>query len=42
VKVKVRVLRYPDGNLAVFHGPKLLARFGADGQPFEQEMKKAA
>jgi len=42
VKVKVRVLRYPEGDLAVFHGPRLLARFTADGQPFGEEMKKAA
>jgi len=42
VKVKVRVQRYPDGDLAVLHGPRLLARFGADGQPLIQEMKKAA
>jgi len=39
-KVKVRVLRYPDGDLAVFHGPRLLARFGTDGQPLVQEVKK--
>jgi len=42
VKVKVRVLRYPEGDLAVFHGPRLLARFTADGLPFVEEMKKAA
>ncbi len=26
-KVKVRAHRYPDGALAVFHGPRLLARY---------------
>jgi len=31
VKVKVRVLRYPDDTLAVMHGPRLLARYVADG-----------
>jgi len=36
VKVKVRVLRYADGDLAVFDGPRLLARFAADGQPFTE------
>jgi len=41
VKVKVRVLRYPEGDLAVFHGPRLLARFAADGQPFGEEIKAA-
>jgi hypothetical protein len=31
VKVKVRVHCYPDGHLAVFHGPRCLARFDAKG-----------
>jgi len=31
VKVKVRVHCYPDGNLAVFHGPRCLARYDARG-----------
>jgi len=41
VKVKVRVLRYPDGELAVMHGPRLLAQYTADGQPLVDELKKA-
>jgi transposase len=32
VKVTVRVHAYPDGTLAVFHGPRCLARYDADGQ----------
>ena len=32
VKVTVRVHAYPDGTLAVFHGPRCLARYHADGQ----------
>jgi transposase len=32
VKVKVRVHRYPDGKLAVFHGPRCLARYDARGR----------
>jgi transposase len=32
VKVTVRVHEYPDGTLAVFHGPRCLARYRADGQ----------
>lgn len=32
VKCKVRVHEYPDGTLAVFHGPRCLARYGADGR----------
>jgi transposase len=31
VKTKVRVHDYPDGTLAVFHGPRRLARYRADG-----------
>jgi hypothetical protein len=33
VKARVRVHRYPDGALAVFHGPRCLARYGAAGEP---------
>jgi hypothetical protein len=32
VKAQVRVRLYPDGDLAVFHGPRCLARYGADGR----------
>ena len=32
VKAKVRVHEYPDGRLAVFHGPRCLARYHADGR----------
>ena len=35
VKVTVRVHEYPDGTLAVFHGPRCLARYRADGQLIE-------
>jgi hypothetical protein len=35
VKVTVRVHAYPDGTLAVFHGPRCLARYDADGQLIE-------
>jgi hypothetical protein len=31
VKARVRVHAYPDGRLAVFHGPRCLARFTAGG-----------
>jgi hypothetical protein len=33
VKARVRVHRYPDGALAVFHGPRCLARYDAEGAP---------
>ena len=32
VKARVRVHRYPDGALAVFHGPRCLARYDAAGE----------
>ena len=31
VKAKIRVHRYPDGNLAIFHGPRKLANYLPDG-----------
>lgn len=32
VKATVTVRRYPDGTLAVFHGPRRLARYGSGGE----------
>jgi transposase len=37
VKVTVRVHEYPDGTLAVFHGPRCLARYHVDGRLIETE-----
>jgi hypothetical protein len=31
VKARVRVHRYPDGSMGVFHGPQRLAEYTADG-----------
>jgi transposase len=31
VKARVRVHEYPDGTLAIFHGPRCLARYSAQG-----------
>jgi transposase len=42
VKAKVRVHEYPDGKLAVFHGPRCLARYHANGKPIELKAKRAA
>ncbi|MCK9986216.1 MAG: hypothetical protein AzoDbin1_02688 [Azoarcus sp.] len=42
VKVKVRVHRYPDGQLALFHGPRKLARYEADGRLVDQPLQAAA
>jgi transposase len=37
VKARVRVHEYPDGTLAVFHGPRCLARYRADGSPIQSD-----
>jgi hypothetical protein len=42
VKAKVKVRRYPDGTLAVFHGPRRLARYDAGGQLIDASPLKAA
>lgn len=42
VKVKVRVIRHTDGRLALFHGPRLLARYGPDGKPEQPALQAAA
>ena len=42
VKARVRVHEYPDGTLAVFHGPKCLARYRATGEPIENQTRQAA
>lgn len=33
VKATVKVRQYPDGRRAIFHGPRCIARFEADGTP---------
>ncbi len=42
VKAKVRVHEYPDGCLAIFHGPRRLAVYEADGTCREKTEKQAA
>jgi len=42
VKARVRVHRYPDGQLALFHGPRAIARFQADGRPLPETQDCAA
>ena len=42
VKAKVRVHEYPDAHLAVFHGPRRLAVYEADGTCREKTEKQAA
>ena len=42
VKARVRVHEYPDGTMAVFHGPRCLARYTPDGEPIETALRQAA
>jgi len=42
VKVNVRVHRYSHGTLALFHGPRKLARYDAAGQLVKAELEAAA
>jgi hypothetical protein len=42
VKARVRVHEFPDATLAVFHGPRCLARYRADGSPMETAGQQAA
>ena len=42
VKAKVRVHRYANGELAVFHGPRKLADSNREGKALPQNLKQAA
>lgn len=42
VKARVRVNRYANGALALFHGPRGLAYFTPDGRPITEELQQAA
>jgi len=42
VKAKVRVHRYSDGTLGVFHGPRKLAHYDTQGQIVKIDKKAAA
>jgi len=42
VKAQVRVHQYPDDTLAIFHGPREISRYHADGTLQHKEHKKAA
>ncbi len=41
VKARVRVHHYPDESLAIFHGPRCLARYASDGQLLNQARRAA-
>lgn len=40
VKVRVRVHEYPDGELAIFHGPRCIGKYAGDGKPIEYNKDK--
>ena len=42
VKARVRVHRYANGNLSVFHGPRRLADYNHEGRAITQSLKQAA
>jgi transposase len=42
VKCKVRVHHYPDDTLAIFHGPREIGRYNADGLLKQEEKRIAA
>jgi len=42
VKARVRVHRYPDGDLAIFHGPRRIASYDKDGRLVGETRKRAA
>lgn len=42
IKVKVRVHRYPDGEIAIFHGPRRLANYNEKGEQIKTKKGKAA
>ncbi len=42
VKATVRMHEYPDASLAVFHGPRCLARFDAAGREIDNPRRKSA
>jgi hypothetical protein len=42
VKLRVRVHDDPDGTLAIFHGPRRLAHYRADGSPLDHDAQQAA
>ena len=41
-KVRVKVRRHMNGTLSIWHGPRLLARYGPDGQPQGETLERAA
>jgi len=42
VRVKIRVHRYPNGTLALFHGPRRLASYDTSGNELSDHVHRAA
>jgi hypothetical protein len=42
VKARVKVRQYPDGTLALFHGPRRLARYDAAGAIIDEQLLRVA
>ena len=42
VKTTVRVHAHPDGTLALFHGPRSLPRYSAQGNLLKATLRRAA
>ena len=42
VKARVRVHEYPDGTLALFHGPRRLVRYQSDGAFIDTTTRQVA
>ena len=42
VRVKVKVYRYPNGQLAIFHGPRKLATYDVQGKEISSRQQKVA
>jgi hypothetical protein len=42
VKARVKLRQYPDGTIGVFHGPRAIARYRADGTPLDQPQLRSA
>jgi hypothetical protein len=42
VKATVRVHEYPNGQLAIFHGPRCLAHYAANGKELKPKLRQAA
>lgn len=42
IKVQVKVLRHTDGTLSIHYGPRVLARYSAEGKELTEDMSVAA